>query len=141
MKQRPVGVLIYGVLFIVSALTPLCAVLAIGLRAARGWLRTPAEVSLGIGIMVGSGLIGLLLLTIGVGLLMVTRWARWLALLSAILTVLWVGFVDVTRFTAGVKEPVRHFLIINSALMLGWCGLMIWYFLRPSVKAQFQRRP
>ena len=73
------------------------------------------------------GFLGLLKLISGVGLLVVVDWARWLVLIGAGLHALasLVGLVTFNNF--GMSS-----FIID--------GMVIWYFLRPGVKAQFAKQ-
>ena len=81
---------------------------------------------------IGSGVSGLLLLC-GLGIMRRQRWARWLAIgisvlwLSAMLLVLMLP----TERPADGKE----WILFAGSVALGTA--VLWYFLRPSVKAQF----
>lgn len=134
MKQRPLGVTIYAGLFIIGALTPLSVLIMVSLRMIQEQLKTSDDVSLGIGFLVTSGAFVLYLLGVGIGLFFLKRWARWLALLSALVSSVWIGYVDVTMLS---RASLKGLAVVNSLLVFCWNGVMFWYFLRPSVKAQF----
>ena len=74
--------------------------------------------------------LGLIFLAIGIGVLMLRRWARWLALIFSGISIL----SQTSVFAARGKLPVGP----SGWLSLAFAGLALWYFLRPSVKAQFQ---
>ena len=67
----------------------------------------------------------------GIGLLMLLGWARWLTIVLAGISVaqLLVGFMGSPHWTAAT--------LLMAVLSLAWNGLIVWFFLRPSVKAQF----
>ena len=66
----------------------------------------------------------------GIGVIRLKNWARWLTLMAAAAWVLFWG-------VAFCMEPK---LAWHCLLILGWGGLILWYFLRPSVRAQFIQR-
>ena len=93
----------------------------------------------------------------GVGVLFRTRWACLLVLVSAGVSILWelgwavpivghdVPFLGYLLTHASIKgfryEVLRDLYIwLKVALTIGWYGLFLWYFTRPSVKAQFQKQ-
>ena len=87
------------------------------------WIRT-VRVALDSGVQVGFGLSNVVT---GVGLLRLQKWAHSLLLaqtlffsLSNLWFLFWLRRGDVTHVTN-----------------LVWSGLILWYFLRPTVKAQF----
>ena len=71
-------------------------------------------------------------LATGVGLLMLQSWAYWLVPIIAGVSLIWMAANElfVGKLMIG---PSWVYLILS----LGWNGLIVWYFLRPSVKAQF----
>lgn len=108
------------------------------------------------------GLLGLAALIAGIGLLMLKGWARVLTIWQAVLAIA-VGLVSqmmmhvwqreiVQSITAGAatnpaqQEVMQRMLQVAQTFGLGlgivllvaWNGLLIWFFNRASVKAQFQ---
>ena len=84
-------------------------------------------------IMIG-GLVSLFL-TSGAGLLMLKHWAYRLTLISA-------GLVVVSTFFLFVGPGLVEQQRLIFPLMMAWNSFMIWYLLRPGVKAQFvKERP
>ncbi|MBI4004286.1 MAG: hypothetical protein HY353_04620 [Candidatus Omnitrophica bacterium] len=86
-------------------------------------------------IVLFKNLVGVLGLISGVGVLSLQNWARLLILVAAGMSVL------LTPIMVWVIYPT---LFGESPVTLGlttlvWNGFMIWYFLRPGVKAQFQK--
>lgn len=133
MKQRPIGVIVYAVLFLIGAATPLYLSIMAGLQMLQGQLSAPEDLAFGVTYLVMGGVFGLYLICTGIGLLLLKRWSRWLALLSALISSAFIIYVGVT--SSDTLNTIRNLLVI-----LGWNGVMIWYFLRPSVKAQFVSR-
>ena len=93
-------------------------------------------------------------LALGIGMLKLWGWARWLILLGAGLLALlqivrlvfplslgspwlWLGLLGVPGFPLAVYVLV---ILGSPALGFMWSGLLFWYFLRPGVKAQFVSR-
>jgi len=132
-KQRPIGVIVYAVLFLIGAATPLYLSIMAGLQMLQGQLSAPEDLAFGVTYLVMGGVFGLYLICTGIGLLLLKRWSRWLALLSALISSAFIIYVGVT--SSDTLNTIRNLLVI-----LGWNGVMIWYFLRPSVKAQFVSR-
>lgn len=64
----------------------------------------------------------------GIGLLRLKNWARWLTIVIMGISVVWLMIDVVARGT-----------LIRAIYGLIFSGVVLWYFLRPSVKAQFQR--
>ena len=77
---------------------------------------------------------GLLSLVIGVGLLMLWPWSRWLALILAGLGI--VSKVTIVVIQGGEPDTVHRVIDFIELVLL---GSILWYFLRPGVKAQFER--
>ena len=65
----------------------------------------------------------------GVGLMALQSWACWLVLIIAAISVLWLVW---TLFIGSINWVILFFGLF-------WNGFMLWYFLRPGVKAQFQK--
>ena len=81
---------------------------------------------------------------VGIGLLRLKRWARLLAPMVPVLLPLWLFIEFLTNRVGPFALPVSIVFWIMSYLTglvsLVWAGVTGWYFLRPSVKAQFQKR-
>ena len=76
------------------------------------------------------GALGLINTVSGVGVLLFKNWGRSLMLVSA---GLW--FLILAGALATKTLQYRNVVVL---VLLVWYGSMLWYFLRPSVKAQFQ---
>lgn len=82
-------------------------------------------------------LISLIMGAVGVGLLLLTNWARRLTVFGAGITaLLWLLFM----VTPEGRTLLTGWVSLIPLTVLAWNGLVCWYFLRPSVKAQFQAR-
>lgn len=132
MKQRPFGVKLFGIWFVVFG--------SLGAIGATGYALVASGVDHFYGVertvlrnlqISRSIVVSLLWLACGVGLFMMKRWARRLAFIAAILSS---ANVILTKSSDGTLSWPE------SVVVLGWSGLVIWYFLRPGVKAQFQKR-
>jgi len=121
-SKRPLGVTIFGIASILAGLLRIYF-LTVGLLMAR--LQMPAS----------SALLSLGMICAGVGLLLLTKWAWWFALLVALMRLVWIGNVAVIAAKAGAN-PVG--VVVGSSLDIVLYGVMIGYLLRPSVKAQFE---
>ena len=107
-----------------------------------------------------SGLLGIVALTAGIGILLLKGWARFLviwqaglSILCAIGTALWGYAVSLSAVEGlraiGVAPGMQEMSLARGAAIgtvamlllpsLAWNGLLLWFFNRPSVKAQFQR--
>lgn len=120
MKRPSVGVTVFATLFTLNGVSNLLAV----------WMRPSWSRS---EVVVPAVLTAIAYSICGIGLFMVQRWARWLALILASVSVVWV----IAQF---LKEPAPtqgHFVYCGIGLASGL--LAIWYFLRPGVKAQFSK--
>jgi hypothetical protein len=78
-------------------------------------------------------------LVAGIGVLMLKHWARRLTVFLAGYSASYGVF---SLFKSGVifPQPYRSSGIGVLVVALIWNALILWYFLRPGVKAQFQRR-
>ena len=116
------GVRMFGILFIcLNVLGAFCALIAPTGDAERA----QRELQLAL-------LFFLLGLVSAVGLLRLREWARLLTLLLAAVLLAW----DVAWNESSVMRMPNS---VNIFLMC-WTIYVLWYFLRPSVKAQFQKQ-
>jgi len=85
--------------------------------------------------LVFNGVKGLAWLIAGIGVRGLRYWARLLCLFIA-------GIFGPTELLSVIALPMPGFTgrVVLSLALLAWYGLILWYFLRPSVKAQFQKR-
>ena len=140
MKRRSWGVTLFGILFILSG--------AVGvLNSARKLsvvsqkiqtVQTEQQSDL----RRGQRHLGLVLMASvvfliqGIGVLRLRRWARWLTLIyAAIQALLFIKMLTVLMPMA--KDYLVPQWWVGSLVNIGQAGLTLWYFLRPSVKAQF----
>ena len=81
-------------------------------------------------------ILSLVTLIQGIGVLKLRQWAYWLTLLYTSIQVL--VFI---KFLMVVMPMAKDYLVpqwwVGSLVNIGRAGLTLWYFLRPSVKAQF----
>ncbi len=110
------------------------------------------------------GLLGLAALIAGIGLLMLKGWARFLTVWQAIGAIVVGLFAQMTMHAwqqevlqsivagapnAAQQEAMQKMmqtaqvfgLGLGIVLLVGWNGLLIWFFNRASVKAQFTGQP
>ena len=87
-----------------------------------------------LGVAIGVGL-GVLLLAAGVGAVRLKPWGRWLALLTAVGHLLVLARDYPVMMAAAV--PVRIGYLTSGAIEL----VVLWFFTRPAVVAQFRRVP
>ena len=126
-KKRSAGVTIFGVLFIClgiyDLLLPFQTALYYYLQGAQS-----AAVRLAV---IGSGK-----LISGIGILLLMGWGRHLILAVALFSIFWL-----VKDLVGLRWGVTQFssIVAMQIIAIGWDGLILWYFLRPSVKAQFAR--
>ena len=145
--KRSIGVTMMSTLFILGG------VLTLSVPGLVHWLSTspevPAElqaqfrnaispVQMAFALFVGAaGLIG------GVGLLLLKPWARALVLALAGLSLVQgsVGLVSTATRPGVWQQPGTGLsALLAATFIFGWNGLVLWWFLHPSVKAQFDRR-
>ena len=134
MKKRPLGVKIFGVYFIILSLFDLVAwvtfgskiLLSIAKDGTYAFMAGPMLFATLVGAL--SGALGLIC---GIGVLRLKNWAR---LLSVIL--MSVILFAITALGILVGRPLG-WRSAHLWLALGLQGMMILYFLRPGVKAQF----
>ena len=143
MTKQPLGVKIFGVLFVVWGVRgvlpwaiyypKMLLLWEPGRMSASGG---PALIYIIYGLIVGTVYVGGL--ACGIGLLMLKNWAR-------ILTVTSIWLLTVLQL-AGASFAVMKVIpeqwpsvAVRAAMTTGWAGLVTWYFLRPAVKAQFAR--
>jgi hypothetical protein len=123
-KKRPVGVVIVGIVLMVLGVLGIVGVPFVWLFAGES---QPRHWVLG---ATGSILLSLIS---GIGILMLKNWAR-------LLLLFWTG---ASLAMSAVQLVIGGPQFLHPAVTLVWYGFMLWYFwyfLRPSVKAQFQRR-
>ena len=138
MKQRPLGVTIFGILLIIASVARLLAGVVYWSRQAS---HLPTEPYTAIDVL--SGLISGIS---GVGLLMVQNWARLIVLvLGGYAQVIGSGFGVVVFFFTDFQQkrlggslPTYQLSVVLGQLLAG-C-VIAWYFRRPSVRPQFQRK-
>lgn len=141
MKNLPLGVKIYGTLFILGGILPACVVgLLIFLSRAGQAHSKFVEGSVYMGVFTVLGLPSLLL---GIGLLRLKRWARSWTIRLAGVYVIWRLAMLVRSITSSTRIflgwPIELLAATLLVMELGFCGFALWYFLRPSVKAKFQK--
>ena len=86
----------------------------------------------------------LLCVFIGFGLLHLKNWARLFIMIfpSAFLfcNLLMVTLLYITQPGRSIASALQ-IMLVNWLIWLSWSAMVVWYFLRPAVKAQFQRSP
>ena len=122
MTKRSFGVTVFGVLFIVVGV--FCFWLGIKQYSIehRHWTVD------GLAVFMARNVLNLFGVLAGAGMFMLRLWAYRTTLLLAVGWVL-VSVVTLLTGATGVAFPI----------MWLWNGCILWYFLRPGVKAQFQR--
>ena len=89
------------------------------------------------------GVLSLLLTVVGLisafALLKLRAWARWTTMALAGCSVILQFITIMTPHPEMQDLAVKALSPYVHAFMLFWYGLIIWYFLRPSVTAQFQK--
>ena len=131
MKKPPLGVKVFGILFILYGTYWICEMLIFNLF---GKLRAAPQAFISF-LILGTGVICLMALILGIGLLLLKNWARWLTLLCQ-------GYVTLSSMVLAPHNIVAHGCLLACWFSLGalaiWTTLVFWYFLRPAVKAQFK---
>ena len=148
MRKRSVGVTIFAVLFIIGAVLTLVSLVTTP-RALQMIVDTPgiapeAKVQMETTLQLFQsrswliGLQALASLAAGIGLFLLQGWARWLTLIVAGLSIIQ---VVVSLFTQGGVGTGAAAAVAVVALLgsVGWSGFIIWFFLRSSVREQFQK--
>ena len=154
MKKRSVGVTILGVLFVLGGLLALLTPpLLRGLADLPQFTPEQQEQlrqALGGTKQILMTVSGVASLAAGIGLFLLQSWARVLTLVLAAVSMVqgaW-GFLSLLAtggHTAGSPDQpgggVIHALslFVIACSVFGWNGLILWYFLRSSVKAQFSK--
>ena len=136
MRQRPLGVKIFGVVFLLYgfAIIQIFYLLA-AMRA--GWKAPISETVLRL-LMNGEIVLGLAYVVAGVSLLMLKSWARKLVLILTLMSLVYRVVFEICTGGRGLLDPsTPSETVTRLVAALGWSGLLLWYFLRPSVKAQF----
>ena len=133
--KRPLGVKVFGFLSVVWGL----AVVLLTSQLMQLLVNKPRVPNPGVLfiILVGGGLIWF---ANGVGLLMLSRWAYRTTVASsamlAVVSLLFYFIEDVGSMAVGPRLWMIGFLLFGAS----WNGSLLWYFLRPGVKAQFVGR-
>ncbi len=134
MKSYPIGVVLFGILFLVWGSAALIGTASL--------LYTFGP--LGVATLSGSSQVNLyilstpLYLSTGIGVLLRQNWGRWLAVAGACLVVL----TSIPNTWFEIISPLgvaREHLV---EVFKGFClnGLIVWYFLLPSVNRWFTRK-
>jgi hypothetical protein len=148
-RKRSAGVTAFGVLFIIFNVIGLISLFAapsmlqaiVDAGGATPELQaqadaTRAQLESGLGAAVTLGVLGF---GAGIGLLLLQRWARALTLALAVISTVW---TLVNVFRAGPLPPGQEWMIVLGLVpTIAWNGLVIWYFLRPNITAQFAPAP
>ena len=119
MKQRFAGVTVFGALFIVVGLLFFLKCFS---KTSIVYRMAPIAMGMGASHVVT-----------GIGLLRRKGWSRWFAILLALLTLL----LGTSMLADVVIEKLTPPL--GWSLRVVWGMVVLWYFLRPGVKAQFGR--
>ena len=120
MKARG-GVRVLGILFTSLNLVSVASVIVLLLQG----MPTPVVILQPIG-----GLAA------GIGILWLKNWGRWLTVLIGAYSATYDAYALVNIRTL-FPEPYRPIGLALLVAVLAWNSFIIWYFLRPSVKAQF----
>lgn len=125
--KRPFGVTIAAVVLMLSGLVQLLT----GAEA-MGWLRilnAPAGgESAGVGLLVA----GLVTLLVGLGLFSTAGWAWLLTVVVLVIRIV----ADIWAIVShGIGSPLGMASIVNLVIS----AVILWYFMRPSVRAAFGR--
>ena len=118
--ERPKGVTVLACLYLFAAFAMLIALIP---SQAFNPLQRPRLLAL----IVGNLIIGL---TLGITLLRMKNWSRWLAIIASATQLLLVPYE-----VAVAKSPVA---VIRTGLHTLFCLWVIWYLTRPQLKTAFQ---
>ena len=143
---RPTGITVLAVLYFVGA--AFCVLGGIGMLAGGGMMagilkQNPGSDAGVAGILMGLGAVfGVIILTFGAlyvllgwGLLKLKDWAR-------IITIVLLA-LGIASSLFGLVTTLAHFSIFSLVWTVFWIavyGLIIWYLVKPEVKAAFQGR-
>ena len=146
-KRRPLGATVIGVLLILWGAQMLYgALVSIPPLLHRIAVEQPnimkAEVLFWWRIRTIPLILAVIWFIVGVGLLRLKRWARLLTPMVPVLIPLWLFIELLANRVSSLAFPSTIAFWIMSRLtgfvFLVWGGVTGWYFLRPSVKAQFK---
>jgi len=126
-KQRVIGILVFGGRFLIAGVTSLTYDIMAMLHSTTANI-TPFPKDL----FILATFDGLMCVIVGVGLLGLRRWARWLTIAAAGISLLTL-VIGITRGEIFRLAWTRHSWLTYPL----WDILAVWYFLQPSVKAQF----
>lgn len=142
MTKRPLGLTLFGILFILSGVIDGLdsgwklsrvsqKIQTVQAEQQRDLRSGPRHLGLAL-------ILDLMILIQGVGVLRLRQWAYWLTLLYTTIQVLiFMTFLMVLMPTAKTYLVPQWW--VGPLIPLSRCGLILWYFTRPAVKAQFQR--
>ncbi len=88
--------------------------------------------------VVPNGVMNMANLAAGVGILMLRRWALYLALILAGISIIR-AIAFLACFPSGTPAPYLG-VVFYAILSLGWNGFILWFLLWPSVQAQFRKK-
>jgi hypothetical protein len=143
--NKPAGVIVIAILYFIGA--ALCLVGGLLFIAGGGFLATvmsqsgQASASPLAGIMAGLGAVagiiclalGVIDLLVGIGLVKLKNWARIVAIVFSA--------IGAAFQLLGILSSLSHFNVaamVFPVIFLGIYALIIWYLLKPEVKAAFQ---
>lgn len=133
--KRPPGVLAFSILFIFYGLVWLGGIVVSSIWTLRG--QTQESLASMPFLMIRSGLVfsgtkGIAWLIAGIGVRGLQNWARLLCLFIA-------AIFGPTELLSVIAFPMPGLTsrVVLSLTVLVWYSLILWYFLRPAVKAQF----
>ena len=138
MKKRPLGLTIFGALFIIGGLlgllSPAMAKSLSESAALTSHQQLQVKASMTSWWLAMSLAMGGASLAAGIGLLMLRRWAWWFTLLLA--------GVSTLQGIGGILAQPAWSLVDALVLLFTFAsnGVVIWYLLRPLIKAQFVSR-
>lgn len=139
MKRRPLGVKVFSAWLVMYSLLGLLGALAVLYAySGAGLLHDASGFVAGVWSLCG-GLIFLGMMVSGIGVFMLCEWARRLTLVVVGLLVPWSWSGNQVLTVLGADQLPFSSAFRRMAVTLAWCAFVSWYFLRPSVRAQFAR--
>lgn len=146
MKKRPLGVKVFGILLVFWGVDMLLSSVGVVPRLLRVFSAGHPDAarvawSLFQRFLIVPPMVAVIWLVVGIGVLMLKRWARLLAPIAPGILPVWL----LAEYVASVQSPLGPGAVIvlwvgcclTGFVSLVWGGVSLWYFLRPSVKAQF----
>ncbi len=131
-KKRPIGVTIFGILFLLGGIRSLPDLLMRSLT----YFRIAKQIA--ISELTYNIIVCISLIISGLGLLCMKKWARYL-IISLTVIFIYTGIIDIRNINIlSPQEQAEKLYGIFSYIVIVFNILVFCYFIRPKIKQQFQ---